>query len=141
MPAKRIPLLFASPATGPTSGTAPARWRAAYGRAALHGRAIRAQHHYTQPRAARDNCAHAVASGDASSRREAATSGASCFFMGSVTAPHLKTEGAGVRVRRHLRRCRRLAELCTGFRQENAHSRFDDFYFLERPSILWAKAQ
>jgi dihydroorotase len=80
--------------------------------------------------------AHAVASGDASSRREAATSGASCFFMGSVTAPHLKTEGAGVRVRRPLRRRQRLAELCTGFRQENAHSRFEDFYFLERPSIL-----
>lgn len=55
MQAKRIPLLFASPATGPTSGTAPARWRAAYGRAALHGRAIRAQHHYAQPRAARDS--------------------------------------------------------------------------------------
>jgi dihydroorotase len=35
----------------------------------------------------------------------------------------------------------RLAELCTGFRQENAHSRFEDFYFLERSSILWAKAQ
>jgi dihydroorotase len=85
--------------------------------------------------------AHAVASGDASARREAATSGASCFFMGSVTAPHLKTGGAGVRVRRHLRRCHRLAELCTGFRQENAHSRFEDFYFLERSSILWAKAQ
>ena len=141
MQAKRIPLLFASPAAGPTSGTAPARWRAAYGRAALHGRAIRAQHHFAQPRAARD-------SGRACRllwRRILTARGrdvrGELFFMGSVTAPHLKTEGAGMRVRRHLRRCRRLAELCTGFRQENAHSRFEDFYFLERPSILCAKAQ
>ena len=37
--------------------------------------------------------------------RKAATSGASCFFIGTDTAPHLKkSEGSGLRLRRHLRR-------------------------------------
>ena len=44
--------------------------------------------------------------------------GASCFFIGTDTAPHLKNrQGSGLRLRRHLRRRHRLADLCAGLRR------------------------
>ena len=50
--------------------------------------------------------------------RKAATSGESCFFIGTDTAPHAETaQGGGVLLRRDFRRRHRAADLCPGVRR------------------------